>query len=632
MKYTLNYRPDIDGLRTIAVASVVLFHCGFSSLSGGFIGVDIFFVISGFLITTLLCRDIGGDLFSLTSFYAKRLRRLYPALVATILLTLISGYFVFMPDEMKELGQSAVSVVAYLSNVFFWLKSDYFDGPSELKPLLHTWSLAVEEQFYILFPLILLTLHKLFKKISVYAFLLLLAISLVGCLIVQGIENSAAFYLMPFRAWEFLFGSLCSVYLAHKTTKNSYARKTLPILGIILIFGSIVVLDETYLFPGISAIPVTIGTALVIAFSEKGTLMYRILASSPMVFFGKISYSTYLVHWPIVVFYKYSIMREPNLLEKMTMTVVSFVIGFLFYKYIENTFRAKRLSKKDIRQTFLYTTACSVAIASIGIFSHIQQGFQSRFDLLPPQNHKLSNAFPKGANCFLSTYEGADLWTGDLCTVGGYDKEKQTTLLWGDSHANHLVQGVLSKKDDIPNNVLLYANAGCAPILGEFPNNRPNCNDNNQFALRVITEHNVKRIVLASNWQYARSQGVEISRILNTIQYLNSLNINVSVISQLPIYSVHNPQYLNIRLSSNTNFNGNWMIKPSKGLREREIIKALPFPSTVNVFDPFETFCEHGSCSIMKDHNLMVVDSGHLSKEGSTTLIKQILTNNAQFF
>ncbi len=537
-----------------------------------------------------------------------------------------------MPDEMKELGQSAVSVVAYLSNVFFWLKSDYFDGPSELKPLLHTWSLAVEEQFYILFPLILLTLHKLFKTISVYSFFFLLAISFTGCLVVQGIENSATFYLMPFRAWEFLFGSLCSLYLAQETTKDSAAGKTLPILGIILILGSIVVLDETYLFPGLSAIPVSIGTALVIAFSEKGTLIYRILASSPMVFLGKISYSTYLVHWPIVVFYNYSIMREPSFIEKITMTTASFVIGFLFYKYIENTFRAKRLSKKDIRQTFLATALFSIVVASVGTFTHFEDGFQDRFVLVSPIKHNTFHAFSENANCFLSTNESYKSWTGDLCLIGEYDKNEAITLLWGDSHANHLVQGILSFTDQIPNNVLLYANSGCAPIFDEAPHDRPNCPENNAYVLDIIKRYHVQKVVLAASWRYARHQGTELASLVNTIELLTSNNIDVAIINQLPVYSLHKPQYLSLRLSGKSNFDGTWTMKPTGGVLESSIINKLSVPESVKVFDPFEVFCLKGECTIMDNYQLMVVDAGHLSIDGSIKLIEDIITKRRDFF
>lgn len=222
-KPKISYRPDIDGLRAFAVSAVVLFHCGFYGLSGGFIGVDIFFVISGYLITSLLIRDLTKGDFSLTAFYAKRIRRLYPALVFTLFITLIGGYFIFMPDEFKELGQSAVSVVTYLSNIFFWLKSDYFDGPSELKPLLHTWSLAVEEQFYIIFPLIMILVFKLHKKFRNLALFALLLLSLIACTLYVHIDNSAAFFFMPFRIWEFLAGAMCTL-VVRLVVKKHYSR------------------------------------------------------------------------------------------------------------------------------------------------------------------------------------------------------------------------------------------------------------------------------------------------------------------------------------------------------------------------------------------------------------------------
>ena len=631
-EFSLSYRPEIDGLRTIAVSAVILFHCGFSFLSGGFIGVDIFFVISGFLITTLLCRDIQNESFSITAFYAKRLRRLYPALLFTIVVTLVAGYFIFMPDEMKELGQSTVSVVAYVSNVFFWLKSDYFDGPSELKPLLHTWSLAVEEQFYIVFPLVLLAVQKFWDRISLHHIFFLLAISLIGCLVLLNIDNSAAFYLMPFRAWEFLIGSVCSFVLATPHKIKEHKKNWLSIFGMSLIVGSIFVIDEGVLFPGLAAIPVTVGTALVIIFTTRGTLVQQFLASKSMVFLGKISYSTYLVHWPIVVFYNYSIIRESTAIEKIGLCVASFAIGYVFFKFIENSFRTSTINYLQIKKTFIATFICSVFLAASGLLTHFENGFKGRFDA--PQNYQENKVavFPKSANCFLSTKETFELWTGQSCFIGGFDARKESTLIWGDSHAEHLKNGVFEYSNEIQRNVLLFASAGCAPIFDEIPNNRPNCPENNEYVLDIIKEYNIQRVILAGNWQYARSQGVDIKNLPATVKKLLALDLEVGLINQLPIYPFNNPEFLHRRLSSNTNFDGNWKMKPAKGKVENELIYKLPLHNSTVVFNPFESFCELGHCTVMKEHQLMIKDSGHLSSHGSRLMIRNILSSDPAFF
>ena len=629
-KTNINYRPDIDGLRAFAVSAVVLFHCGFYGLSGGFIGVDIFFVISGYLITSLLIRDLTKGNFSLTAFYAKRIRRLYPALVFTLLITLIGGYFIFMPDEFKELGQSAVSVVTYLSNIFFWLKSDYFDGPSELKPLLHTWSLAVEEQFYIIFPLIMILVFKLHKKFRNLALFALLLLSLIACTLYVHIDNSAAFFFMPFRIWEFLAGAMCTL-VVRLVVKNTI-REIITLIGLLLIALSLVLIDESMLFPGVSAIPVCLGTALVIGFNNNDTYISRFLAANPIVFIGKISYSTYLIHWPLVVFYTYYIIREINLVEKITLVFLSFVFGYIIYSTVENRFRKGKITSKESKTTFMYTVAFSVFVACIGGLIHLQDGFKQRFAIneVVSEERPVFRAF--SGKCFLSTDDSYEKWSGDNCFIGAKKERNHNTLLWGDSHANHLVYGIHIQKEKIKSNILLFASAGCPPIFDAQPNNRPNCAYNNSNVIQVIESHNIDHVVLASNWQYAATQGVELNKLGNTIKTLKALNVKVSLVNQLPIYPINNPEYLILRLSNGKPLNEDWHLKPSKGQKESKQIKQIAYTSNIPVIDSMSTFCDHGECKIIQKGNLIVKDAGHLSELGSSYFISSMLSQNIDFW
>ncbi|MDP2596924.1 acyltransferase family protein [Alteromonas stellipolaris] len=625
----LSYRPDIDGLRAFAVSAVVLFHCGFYGLSGGFIGVDIFFVISGYLITSLLVRDLTKGNFSLTAFYAKRIRRLYPALVFTLLITLFGGYFIFMPDEFKELGQSAVSVVTYLSNIFFWLKSDYFDGPSELKPLLHTWSLAVEEQFYIIFPLIMILVFKLHKQFRNLALFTLLLLSLIACTLYVRIDNSATFFFMPFRIWEFLTGALCT--LAVRLVVKNTTREIITFIGLLLIALSVVLIDESMLFPGVSATPVCLGTALVIAFNNSETYISRFLAAKPIVFVGKISYSTYLIHWPLVVFYTYYIIREINLVEKLTLVFLSFLFGYIIYSTVENRFRKGKITPKESKSTFMYTVVFSVFVACIGGFIHIQDGFKQRFAVAKIANADTSTLQPNLGKCFLSTNENFEKWSGNSCFIGAKKESKSNTLLWGDSHANHLVYGIYNQKETIKSNILLFANAGCPSIFDAQPNNRPNCAQNNSNVIKIIETHDINHVILSSNWQYAVAQGVKLDKLVDTIKTLKESNVKVSLINQLPIYPINNPEYLILRLSNGKPFDEDWHLKPSKGQRTTEKVSKIVKTSNIPTINSMATFCKHGKCKIIDKGNLMVKDAGHLSRSGSDYFISSLLRQKIEF-
>ncbi|MBO7921687.1 acyltransferase [Alteromonas sp. K632G] len=601
----------------------------FYGLSGGFIGVDVFFVISGYLITSLLVRDLTKGDFSLTAFYAKRIRRLYPALVFTLLITLLGGYFIFMPDEFKELGQSAVSVVTYLSNIFFWLKSDYFDGPSELKPLLHTWSLAVEEQFYIIFPLIMILVFKLHKKFRNLALFALLVLSLIACTLYVHIDNSAAFFFMPFRIWEFLTGAMCTLVI-RLVVKNTI-REIIALIGLLLIALSVVLIDESMLFPGVSAIPVCLGTALVIAFNNNDTYISRFLAAKPIVFIGKISYSTYLIHWPLVVFYTYYIIREINLVEKITLVFLSFVFGYIIYSTIENRFRKGKITPKESKTTFMYTVAFSVFVACIGGLIHLQDGFKQRFAIneVVSEERPVFRAF--SGKCFLSTDESYEKWSGDNCFIGAKEARNHNTLLWGDSHANHLVYGIYNQKERIESNILLFANAGCPPIVDAQPNNRPNCAQNNSNVIKIIESHHINHVILASNWQYAVAQGVKLDKLVDTIKTLKESNVKVSLINQLPIYPINNPEYLILRLSNGKPFDEDWHLKPSKGQKTTEKVSNILKATNIPAIDSMATFCKHSKCKIIDKGSLMVKDAGHLSRSGSDYFISSLLRQKMEF-
>lgn len=288
------YRPDIDGLRAVAVLGVILYHFEVWPFSGGFVGVDVFFVISGYLITGIIANDLQADRFSILTFYQRRVRRILPALVACVAATSVAGLFILLPNELQDLGQSLIATALFASNIYFWSQSGYFAPAADTQPLLHTWSLAVEEQFYIAFPLILAAVWRWNRRALVPTLLVLALLSLgVSAYQVQQAPQ-AAFYLSIGRGWELLVGSLIALCRSHLDKVPA----TCAWLGLAAIVASLVGYNEQMPFPGLAALLPCLGAAAIIV-SAPGTMVGNFLSSSPMRGIGLISYSLYLWHWPI---------------------------------------------------------------------------------------------------------------------------------------------------------------------------------------------------------------------------------------------------------------------------------------------------------------------------------------------
>lgn len=298
----LAYRPEIDGLRAVAVLPVILFHAGVTQMSGGYVGVDVFFVISGFLITGILVRELDAGQFSLLGFYERRARRILPALFLVLSVTGIFGAFVMLPYELAALGRGLVAVIFFMSNVLFWRESGYFAAASELNPLLHTWRLAVEEQYYILFPLLLWACWRWFPR----GVIPLLVLATIGSLVLAELLSvrmpSANFYLLPTRAWELLAGSLTAIYLLRRSAPGGWLAEGLSVGGLAAIIFAILTYASATPFPSLWALAPVLGTVAIIVGANSGTMVGRLLSTTPFVGIGLISYSAYLWHQPLFAF------------------------------------------------------------------------------------------------------------------------------------------------------------------------------------------------------------------------------------------------------------------------------------------------------------------------------------------
>lgn len=366
----VDYRPEIDGLRSIAVLPVILFHAGISIFSGGYIGVDVFFVISGYLITLMIVSERESDQFSLILFYERRIRRIVPALFFVILTCLPFSWFLMSPYELKDFSQSLVAVVFFASNILFWKESNYFEPDSELKPLLHTWSLAVEEQFYIFFPLLIMIFWRYGKQKNLLLLMLIASISLIYSDSQSKIDPQANFYLAPSRVWELLFGSMVAIYIKDRgVIKNNLFSLT----GFGLIIFSIFFFDENTRFPSFLTLIPILGTCLVIMYSHKETLTARILSSAIPVQIGLISYSAYLWHQPVFAFARIKSLDDPSRFLMSLLAIASLILAFFSWKYVEAPFRNKeRFSRKAIFSLFTFFSAF---ILVLGLSGHFSNGF-----------------------------------------------------------------------------------------------------------------------------------------------------------------------------------------------------------------------------------------------------------------
>ena len=380
----LKYRPEIDGLRAVAVVPVVFFHAGFAPFAGGFVGVDIFFVISGYLITSLLLQDITQNRFSIVNFYERRARRILPALFLVMAVSSVIAWAWMLPGQLESFGQSLAAVTVFASNLFFYRASNYFAPSSELMPLLHTWSLAVEEQFYILFPLVLALVARWRTRVAVLVFGAGLVLSLMLAEFLIPRAGQLAFYLPPTRAWELLAGVLCAYALRHGVV--GAPNQWISLAGLCAICGGIALFNLQTPTPGLQIAAVVAGVVAVILFAGPGTIAYSLLASKVLVGIGLVSYSTYLWHQPLFAFARIRHLDHPSTLTYLVLSVLSVALGAISWRYVERPFRERR----DGAFRISARTVFSGSILGAAVFLALGSALGTRW-LAPPYFAKLAD-------------------------------------------------------------------------------------------------------------------------------------------------------------------------------------------------------------------------------------------------
>lgn len=637
------YRPDIDGLRGIAVLSVLLYHLGLPEVPGGFLGVDIFFVISGYLITRIIQEEIQNESFSIARFYERRARRILPALLVVLVAVLVIGLVLLPPGSLEELSLSTLSTILFSSNVYFWRSIGYFSTDADFWPLLHTWSLAVEEQFYIAYPLVLLLLAKSSNAVRMSAIAFIALISFLFCVWLVGTSASAAFYLLPSRGWELALGGLIAVWelgSSRGATElfSARVRGVLALLSLLAIFYSIIGYFPGLSTPGWWTVMPVLGCSIIIAFG-RGTWVERALSARWLVMVGLISYSLYLWHWPVL-----SLIRNVTgqvYLEPMAAiagAIASFVLAAISWKYVEAPFRRKE--KFGVAGLVRLLGSATLVLAATSAIVIANNGFPGRLSEAEQVAVEASGDFRGNEAC-----DGAMDPSGP-CPIGRRSGAP-TVVVWGDSHAVALKPGfdhVLLRQQVAGG---LFALGGCPPLLGIRRQgvDYSRCESANERALAWIERNaaNIEQVVLVGRWNLVATgtrpkgegggaavfEAVEDSgpksqeqvfrdSMWTTISRLKAMGLDVTVIDALPEIGWNVPlaAYYHLRFGMPLGNVPTIEMVTERGRRTRAVIKELSAELGFQYVSVNKRLCAP-ECIVLHAGRPVYADEDHLSKHGA---------------
>lgn len=621
----MDYRKEIDGLRAVAVLPVMFFHAGFQTFRGGFVGVDIFFVISGYLITSMILSEQQHGTFSLVAFYERRARRILPALFIVMLAVWPFAWLWLFPSDMKSFSQSLVAVAVFASNLLFWRTTNYFDDTSELKPMLHTWSLSVEEQYYLLFPLLLISAARFGKRTVIGLVIVLGAVSLAVAQWGSVHEPIPTFYLLPGRAWELMVGALAACYCRHKASSppRKIVSEASSLVGLGLIAYSVFAFDKQLPFPSFYTLIPAVGAALVVLYANATNSVGKLLGNRVLVGVGLISYSAYLWHQPLFALARARVPDEPSKLMLAGLTVVALLFAICSWKWVEGPCRRKTFSRKLV---FLCSAAGSIFFALIGLAGYFCNGFESRLspmqrDVIAFRSYAYKRIYMEG-DCLLrpeQTYQ--EFRNG--CSPA---KAKHLWMIWGDSHAAALSFGLRNEQRSI----IQYTASACPPIKNLELRTRPNCKFVNDFVLSKIQQLHPERVLLHADWLLY--QDLDLTpKLHNTIRAIQKISPSskVTVIGSVPQWAPNLPAYMaRRRIGLDTE---RYLRNPALDeLRPfEETLHALARRDNVDFLSPLELMCQSVECQATTEYNGRIVptawDYGHLTEGGSALLAKKIV-------
>jgi peptidoglycan/LPS O-acetylase OafA/YrhL len=604
----MKYRPDIDGLRAIAVLLVVIYHAFPHALPGGFIGVDIFFVISGYLISTVLFQGIQGGTFSLVDFYSRRIRRIFPALSVVLLATGIFGWFALRADELSQLGKHIAAGAGFVSNLVLWSESGYFDAAAETKPLLHLWSLGIEEQFYFFFPIILWLAWKAKQnllKVTVFV----AAASFVWNIYQYNNDTTALFYSPQTRFWELMIGAVLAYFTLHPPTRLEHVgllqnAELRSVIGLVLIVIGVVTGGRAFAYPGVWAIFPTLGSALLISAGQTTVINRHLLSFRPMVLIGLISYPLYLWHWPLLSYARILEGRTPSATVRVLCVVAAFVLAIITFRLIE---RPLRFHVRQSRVAVVLLISV-FAVGVSGFVIHQQNGFPGRsIDLREVKfdgdiGHVDFHAYVEN-KFFPCTPDAvraqAEKWEDILrCSQSRNDKPIDTVLL-GDSHAEHLFIGVAESLPE--KNVAFYIRNGMSV--------RSNPGFDVIFEA-IDSNPSIKQVVITSLWSLRQ---VPVPDMIDTIRSLQNTGKTVFITDDTPDFSF-DPALCKFK-GECTEPASSFMARYNTYQQAlRDVLDSVP---GVELIRTSEYLCNADICRMGDDGKLYYRDPNHLSIPGS---------------
>jgi peptidoglycan/LPS O-acetylase OafA/YrhL len=610
------YRPDIDGLRAIAVLSVVVFHAFPGVLRGGFIGVDVFFVISGFLISSIIIKNLEGGRFSYADFYTRRIKRIFPALILVLTASLVGGWF-DMPADYKAMGKHVMAGAGFVSNFAFWNEAGYFDVGAEAKPLLHLWSLGIEEQFYLVWPLLLgfaWKRRRQFLPITIF----ILCASFLWSLHAVRSDPVAAFYSPLSRFWELLVGGVLA-YLTLHAPQHLPRSKVAPAVGLAMILLGVAILTAKSPFPGAWALLPTGGAFLVIASGPDAWVNRKLLGNRALVAVGLISYPLYLWHWPALYAVR-QLAREHEFTHAQFVTsrvvaiAASVLLAWLTYRLVE---RPIRFGKAEPRVAY----ALAGVLAAVALFGGVTYGTSGFVNRLPPglagmlsfDYEKDRIAWYRSGSCLLFANQGPSSFGS--CTTGPAGKGVDNLLLWGDSHAAHLSPGLLAANGSTSRITQLTASS-CPPLVGYVQPDVPHCAEITDYVLGWIAKEKPVRVILAGRWTEYDWRPLD-----DTVQRLKRLGVSrIELVGPVPLWKNPLPRqlYQYVRraheattLPSRMTFGLDERIAPLDGE-----MRAFAKAHGVRYLSPYEVLCNAEGClTKVRDTpvGLTAWDTGHLT-------------------
>ncbi|MEC3912094.1 acyltransferase family protein [Sphingobium sp. CR2-8] len=610
----IRYRRDIDGLRALAILPVLLFHAHVPGFSGGYVGVDIFFVISGYLITGIIAREVDEGRFSLPRFYERRFRRIMPALALMILAVLGAAAWLYLPGDLEGVPRSALAATLFASNLWFFTDTGYFAGGADVKPLLHTWSLAVEEQYYIGFPILLMLLARCAPRWRTITVAIIAAGSLALAIAMQRDTSGFTFYLLPTRAWELFAGALLALG-AIPMLRSPWLRELVAACGLAAIVFAVAVYDRNTVFPGVSALAPVLGAAALIH-AAPGTRVGALLGWRPFVGIGLISYSLYLWHWPLIVFTEYATDRPLAGGIQLIVIGASLLAGTLSWRFVERPFRDSR--HVPARAIFLFTAAAMALLCAVSLALMAMGGWPSRFaPRVLAQMAGQTDFAPTRKRCHDNFMRHAT-----PCTLGA--ATPPDAMLWGDSHGVELAYALSLKARAQDRSLIEWTTSSCPPVLG-YDAKDPRCAASNRSAFDAIrADPRLKRIYLAAFWANGDfDDPAFVAKLDRTIAAIRAAGREVVLIGPIPPQPFDVPRRLAHLAQRGAAADARGVDRAWVEGRTRHLRTLFRRwkGRGVTLIDPIASLCSSGTCLIERDGKPLYFDSHHLSVAGARLVV-----------